>query len=160
MLTVTQDNRYTAYDNLHKAFILDPTPYQAYEAMKDIFAELGTGLSDLNVLRKTKIRPNSGPSQAKTEARQLLANVAGEVAGDMFEWAIKTGDRTLQAANGYASSDLFELRDTCIADVTEQILLQAHASKAAMGKYAISDVCTQELEDLRTAFNTLRTSPR
>ncbi len=160
MLTVTQDNRYTAYDNLHKALIFDLTPYQTDEALKDIIAELGTGIGGINTLRKGKLRPTTGSSEAKTEAKQLLADVAGEVAGDMFEWATKTANRSLQADNDYNTTSLFILRGTRIIDITGHILDQARASKAAMGKYAIADTRLQELEDVRLAFDTLRPSPR
>ena len=160
MLTVTQDNRYTAYDNLHKALTFNPAPYQTDQALKDIVAELGTGIGDINILRKGKARPNTGSSEAKTEAKQLLADVAAEVAGDMFEWATKTADRSLQADNDYNAAGLFELRGTRIIDVTGHILDQARASKAAMDAYAIADARLQELETVRLAFDTLRPSPR
>ncbi len=160
MLTVTQDNRYTAYDNLHKALTLDPAPYATDAALTDIVAELGTGISGLNDLRKKKLRPNTGPAEAKTTAKQFLADVGAEVAGDLFEWATKTTNPTLQSAADYNASVLFDLRGTRIYDTTGVILQLARDQKVAMGKYAIADTRVQELADAREAFNRLRSGPR
>lgn len=159
-MTAAQDNRFTAYDNLHQALTLDSAPYQEDEALKDIVSELGLGLNGLRVLRKNKTRPNSGPAADKNTAKQFLADVSAEVAGDLFEWATKNKDTKLQAAADYNSSDLFKLRGTRIFDVTGHILQQAYDQKAAMGKYAISDARTQELADARSSFDGLRTGSR
>lgn len=160
MLTTAQDNRYTAYDTLHQELTVDSTPYQNDEALKEIVDELGTGLTDIQQLRKKKTRPSSGPSEEKTKAKQFLADVAAEVAGDLFSWGAKTKNLTLQAETNYNASVLFDLRGTRIYDITGQILQQARDQKTAMAKYAISDDRTQELEDARTAYDGFRSGPR
>ncbi len=161
MLTARQSNRLTAYENVETALLEDPTPYTDDEGMKEIVGEISTHLAALKPLRKQGVRGRKGGAAGdKTEAKQLLADIGAEVAGDLFSFGTKTKDRTLQAGADYNASDLFDLRGTRLVDVSEHLLDLATAQAPVMDKLAISPARRTELREAIANFGGKKNKPR
>lgn len=150
MLTAKQTNRLAAYENVETELTRDPSVYKDDEGLKEIAAALTEHLAALKPLRKDGVRNAKGTGDDKAEAKRLLADIAAEVAGDLYSYGTKIKSRTLQAEADYSSSDLLELRGTRLLDVTEHLLEVATERAGEMKKLAISE---ERRAELRTAID-------
>lgn len=150
MLTAKQTNRLTAYENVDAELTRDPTVYADDEGMKEIVAEINSHLTVLKPLRTAGVRDAKGNAEEKAEAKQLLADIGAEIAGDLYSYGTKIKSRTLQAEADYNSSELIELRGTRLIDVTEHLLDVATERAGEMKKLAIS---VERRAELRTAID-------
>ena len=153
MLTAKQTNRLTAYENVETELTRDPSVYAGDEGMKEITAALTEHLAALKPLRKNGVRDAKGNAGEKAEAKELLADIAAEVAGDLYSYGTKIKSRTLQAEADYAASDLLDLRGTRLVDVTEHLLDVATTRADEMKKLAISEERRAELRTAIDAFD-------
>ena len=114
MLTANQDNRLAAAETLLAALRQDPTPYATDKALQGVVARLAEIIADMQPLRQQAQRSTAtrvaGQPSDKQQARQHLAQVAAEVAGDVFAYASEQRNATLQAVADYNQSDLAGLR--------------------------------------------------
>jgi hypothetical protein len=160
-LTARQTNRLTAYENVETELQLDPSVYDEDDALQEITTTLSDHLTSLKPLRKNGIRPRKGgPAEDKKDAKQHLADVGAEIAGDLYAFGTKTKNRTLQAEADHNSSDLFDLRGTRLVDTAEHLFDLATNLAPAMGKQAISEARRTELRDAITGFTGLKNAPR
>ena len=152
MLNARQTNRLTAYENVETELLRDPAPYADDEGLQEIAAELTEHLAALRPLRKEGVRAAKGPADDKADAKQQLADVAAEIAGDLYSFGTKTKNRTLQAEADYSAGDLINLRAARLIDVAEHLLDVAAEQAPGMKKLAISDARRQELRALIDDF--------
>jgi hypothetical protein len=153
MLSARQSNRLTAYENVETELTRDPDVYKDDEGMQEIATELTAHLTVLKPLRKEGVRNAKGNSEEKTEAKQLLADIGAEVAGDLYSYGTKIKSRTLQAEADYSAGDLINLRGTRLVDVAEHILDVATERAGEMKKLAISEARRTELRTAIDAFS-------
>lgn len=167
MLTAKQDNRLTAAETLLAALRQDPTPYATDKALQTVVGRLGDIIAHMQPLRQQAQRSTAakvaGQPSGKEQARQLLTQVAAEIAGDVFAYASEQRNTTLQALADYSQSDFEELRGSRLTDAATALYQAAtdtryHAPLEA--DYDLSNERLQELQDALTAFNDLKTQPR
>lgn len=166
MLTAKQDNRLTAAETLSAALKADPTPYANDKAMKTVALRLDEIIADMLPLRQQAQRtakagaPAGGQSDKET-ARETLAIVAAEIAGDVFAYASETKQPALQALADYNENGLLKLRGSRLSDVATALLDELPNHKAVLeDEYGIDKDRTQELAAAIKAFGTLKTTPR
>ena len=151
MLTAKQTNRLTAYENLDTVLQDEADVYKDDEGMQEIATGLHEHLTVLKPLRKAGVRPRKGGAREdKATAKQFLADVGGEIAGDLFSFGSKINSSTLKAEADYAPADLVKLRGTRLLDISEHLYDLAGTHATAMGKLAISDARRTEF---RTAID-------
>jgi hypothetical protein len=161
MLTSKQDNRLTAAENTLAALQLDAQPYQHDQAVQDVVDELLQFITALQPLRAQGLRSKSkGVTSTKTDRRGTLATAAGEVAGDLYAYASKQQDRTLQATANVSYGTLLPLRPTALTDAAQAIHASATAHAAALTKYGVTKERLQELQDAIDAFSGSKNEPR
>jgi hypothetical protein len=166
MLTAKQDNRLTAAENLAAAFKADPTPYATDKALKAVALRLDEIIAHMRPLRTATQRtaqpgaPAGGKSEKET-ARETLALVTAEIAGDVFAFASDQKLPTLQALADYNENGLLKLRGSRLSDVATALLQELPNHKAVLAdEYGLDAPRTKELQDAIQAFNDLKTVPR
>lgn len=160
MLTKKQDNRYKAYDNLHQALTLDATPYAKDKALKDIIARLGLNLQGIKGKQVPGSRPTKGITEDKSTARTLVNTLGAELAGDLFSYATKIQNATLQAEADYNESALEGMSGTRL-DTTLGLIRQRLTDHAtALEDYALDADRLQEFDDAYAAYDAQRNNPR
>jgi hypothetical protein len=167
MLTAKQDNRLAAAETLLAALHHDPTPYATDKALQAVVARLATLIADMAPLRqqaqRTAAASGAGQPSGKEQARTHLAQVAAEIAGDVFAYATEQKDTTLQALTDYSQSDFEKLRGSRLTDAATA-LYQATQDKAykkdLQDDYDLTPARLQELQDALAAFHDLKTQPR
>lgn len=167
MLTAQQDNRLTAAETLLAALKQDPAPYATDKALQTVVARLAEIIADMQPLRQQAQRSAAakvaGQPSNKEQARQHLAQVAAEVAGDVFAYAAEQQNTTLQAVADYSRGDFDNLRGSRLTDAATA-LYQAAGSRdhrPTLGAdYDLGDERLQELADALAAFEGLKTQPR
>ena len=168
MLTAKQDNRLTAAENLAAALKADPTPYATDKALKAVAQRLDEIIADMQPLRTTAQRtaqsgaPAGGTSDKQT-ARETLAIVTAEIAGDVFAYASdpKKKQPALQALADYSEADLLNLRGSRLSDVATALLSELPNHKAVLeDEFGLDKVRIKELQDAISSFNGLKTAPR
>ncbi|UOQ95932.1 hypothetical protein MUN81_11730 [Hymenobacter sp. 5317J-9] len=167
MLTAKQDNRLTAAETLVAALTHDATPYASEKALQAVVARLQTIIADLAPLRQQVQRSaaisTAGQPSSKEQARTHLAQVAAEIAGDVFSYATEQRNPSLQALADYSQSDFEKLRGSRLTDAATALYqaTQDAAHKATLkADYDLTPARTQELQDALAAFNDLKTQPR
>jgi hypothetical protein len=161
MLNSTQDNRLTAAENTLAALQLDAKPYEHDQALQDMVQELSQFITDLTPLRALGLRAKSqGATGTKTDRREHLATVTGEVAGDLYAYASKQQDRTLQALSNVSYGTLLPLRATALTDAAQDIFDNATTHASALLKYGVTKERLQELQDAIAAFSGAKNDPR
>ncbi|KAA9332030.1 hypothetical protein F0P96_11090 [Hymenobacter busanensis] len=161
MLTAKQDNRLTAAENALAALLQDATPYQQDKALQRAVADLQQFADDLTPLRQQTLRKASkGNTTAKTDRRELLATSAGEIAGDLYAYAIDQQDRTLQNAANHNYSSLYDLRATALTDTAQDILDLATEHAEPLAEYGVTKARLTELKEAFSAFSTSKNDPR
>jgi hypothetical protein len=168
MLTAKQDNRLAAAETLLATLRQDPTPYATDKALQAVVARLATLIADMAPLRQqaqrsTATASGAGQPSGKEQARTHLAQVAAEIAGDVFAYATEHQNTTLQALADYSQSDFEKLRGSRLTDAATALYQatqdQAH-KKALQDDYDLGPARLQELQDALAAFNDLKTQPR
>ncbi len=162
-----QDNRLTAAETLLAALRQDPAPYATDKALQAVVARLAVIIADMQPLRqqaqRTAAAKVAGQPSSKEQARQHLAVVAAEIAGDVFAYAAEQQNTTLQAVADYSRSDFENLRGSRLTDAATA-LHQAAANPAnrpaLQADYDLSDARLQEMADALAAFEGLKTQPR
>ena len=168
MLTAKQDNRLSAAENLAAALKADPTPYAADKALTAVAQRLDQIIADMQPLRTATQRTAQGSAPAggksdKETARQTLAMVAAEIAGDVFAYASDPQKKqpALQALADYSEGDLLNLRGSRLSDVATALLAELPNHKADLeDEYGIDKTRIKELQDAISGFNDLKTAPR
>ncbi|SHK51950.1 hypothetical protein [Hymenobacter psychrotolerans] len=162
MLTAKQDNRLAAAETLLAALRQDPTPYAQDKALQRVVTRLDEIIAGMLPLRQQAQRSGGGGAGTeKQAAREQLARVASEVAGDVFAYATAQKLPTLQALADYNESELLKLRGSRLSDVVTALLAELPTHKATLeDDYDLSKARLQELQDALTAFDTQKTAPR
>ena len=166
MLTAKQDNRLSAAETLSAALKADPTPYAADKEIKTVAKRLDEIIADMQPLRTAtqrtaKAGAPAGGSSDKETARETLAIVAAEIAGDVFAYASEQKLPTLQALADYNETGLLKLRGSRLSDVATALLKELPNHKAVLeDEYGLDKARIKELEDAIKAFNGLKTAPR
>ncbi|MBO2009239.1 hypothetical protein [Hymenobacter negativus] len=166
MLTAKQDNRLTAAETLAAALKADPAPYAADKALQAVAKRLDEIIADMQLLRTATQRTaqSGAPAGDKSEkeiARETLAIVTAEIAGDVFAYASEKKLPSLQALADYNENGLGKLRGSRLSDVATALLEELPNHKAVLeDDYGLDKARTKELQDAITAFNDLKTSPR
>ncbi len=163
MLTAKQDNRLAAAEILAAAFKTDPTPYATDKALQQVVQRLNEIIADMGPLRQQAQRAGTGQTTDKKQARAHLAQVAAEIAGDVFAYAGDQKNATLQAVSDYSQSDFSKLRGSRLTDAATALYQAAGApaNRATLRtEYDLSDERLQELADALAAFDDLKTGPR
>ena len=167
MLTAKQDNRLAAAEILVAALTQDPTPYATDKALQTVVKRLQEIIADMLPLRQQAQRSTAtstaGQPSNKEQARTHLAQVAAEIAGDVFSYATEQQNATLQALADYSQSDFEKLRGSRLTDAATA-LYQATQDKAyqqaLQDEYDLTADRLGELQDALAAFNGLKTQPR
>ena len=168
MLTAKQDNRLTAAENLAAALKVDPKPYATDKALKTVAQRLDEIITDMQPLRTVTQRtanagaPAGGKSDKET-ARETLAIVTAEIAGDVFAYASdpKKKQPSLQALSDYSEGDLLNLRGSRLSDVATALLAELPNHKAVLeDEYGIDQDRIKEFQDAIKGFSDLKTAPR
>lgn len=167
MLTAQQDNRLTAAETLLAALRQDPAPYATDKALQAVAARLADIIAHMAPLRQQAQRATlakvAGQPSSKAQARTHLAQVAAEIAGDVFAYASEQRNPTLQAVADYSQGDFENLRGSRLTDAATA-LYQAAQDKAykktLQADYDLTDARLQELQDALAAFDALKTQPR
>lgn len=167
MLTAQQDNRLTAAQTMLAALQKDPSPYATDKALQAVVVRLSEIIAHMQPLRQQAQRATlakvAGQPSSKEQARVHLAQVAAEVAGDVFAYATEQKNPTLQAVADYSQGDFENLRGSRLTDAATA-LYQATQDKAykkdLQADYDLTDARLQELADALAAFDTLKTAPR
>lgn len=167
MLTAQQDNRLTAAETLLAALRQDPAPYATDKALQTVVARLATIIADMAPLRQQTQRSTvakvAGQPSNKEQARTHLAQVAAEIAGDVFAYASEQKNTTLQAIADYSQGDFENLRGSRLTDAATA-LYQATQDKAykkdLQDNYDLSAARLTELQAALAAFDDLKTQPR
>jgi len=166
MLTAKQDNRLSAAETLAAALKKDPAPYAADKALTIVAQRLDEIIADMQPLRTAtqrtaKAGAPAGGSSDKETARETLAIVAAEIAGDVFAYASEQKLPTLQALADYNETGLLKLRGSRLSDVATALLKELPNHKAVLeDEYGLDKARIKELEDAIKAFNGLKTAPR
>lgn len=168
MLTAKQDNRLTAAETLAAALKTDPTPYATDKALKTVAQRLDEIIADMLPLRTATQRTAQGsaPAGGKSEketARENLAVITAEVAGDVFAYASAPPQKqpALQALADYSETALLNRRGSRLSDVATALLAELPNHKAVLeDAYGIDKARIKEFQDAITAFNGLKTAPR
>lgn len=166
MLTAKQDNRLTAAETLAATLKADPTPYANDRALKAVAQRLDEIIADVQPLRTATQRtakagaPAGGKSDKET-ARETLALITAEIAGDVFAYASEKKLPTLQAVADYNENGLGKLRGSRLSDVATALLAELPNHKAVLeDEYGIDKDRIKEFQDAIKAFNDLKTAPR
>ena len=165
MLTAKQDNRLSAAETLVAALRQDPQPYATDKALQAILSQLDQLIAGLQPLRAEAQRQGKGGGEAETkiQARQHLALVAAEIAGDVFAYATDQKLPTLQAIADYDQSELERLRGSRLTDVATTLAntVADPAYRAPLqADYDLSEERLQELRDALKTFEDLKNEPR
>ncbi|MGI4875748.1 MAG: hypothetical protein ACRYFX_31715 [Janthinobacterium lividum] len=167
MLTAKQDNRLSAAETLVAALRQDPAPYATDKAMQAVVARLEAIIADMLPLRQQAQRSTAtstaGQPNDKEKARQHVALVAAEIAGDVFAYATDQQNASLQALADYSQTDFEKLRGSRLTDVATALHAAAtdkQYNKTLATDYDLTPARLQELQDALTAFNDLKTQPR
>ncbi len=160
MFTTSQQNRFVAYDNLQKALNLDATPFQNDAAMLDFNQRLGILIAAMRAAQKPGLRIKKGLTLDKQAARLHLNTVAAEMAGDLFAYATKLQNATLQAEADYSEGDLRNLSGVRVTITVDNLINRIKEHQAALATYAVDAARIKELEDALTAYDGRRSSPR
>lgn len=167
MLTAQQDNRLTAAETLLAALRQDPAPYATDKALQAVAARLADIIAHMAPLRQQAQRATlakvAGQPSRKEQARTHLAQVAAEIAGDVFAYASEQKNPTLQAVADYSQGDFENLRGSRLTDAATalyQATQDAAHKKALQADYDLTDARQQELQDALAAFDALKTQPR
>ena len=167
MLTTQQDNRLTAAETLLAALRQDPTPYATDKALQTVVARLAEIIADMQPLRQQAQRSTAakvaGQPSSKEQARTHLAQVAAEIAGDVFAYASEQRNPTLQAVADYSQGDFENLRGSRLTDAATALYQAAQDNAhqpALQADYDLSDARLRELQEALTAFNDLKAQPR
>lgn len=167
MLTAKQDNRLSAAETLLAALQQDPTPYATDKAMQSVVARLKELIGHMAPLRQQAQRATLakivGQPSNKEQARTHLAQVAAEIAGDVFAYASEQRNTTLQALADYSQSDFNKLRGSRLTDAATalyQATQDAAHKKALQADYDLTDARLRELQDALATFEALKTQPR
>jgi hypothetical protein len=167
MLTAQQDNRLTAAETLLAALQTDPTPYATDKALQTVVTRLAAIIADMAPLRQQAQRTTTarvaGQPSRKEQARTHLAQVAAEIAGDVFAYASEQKNPALQALADYSQGDFENLRGSRLTDAATalyQATQDAAYKPALQADYALSPARLQELQDALAAFDDLKTQPR
>ena len=105
----------------------------------------------------------AGQPSNKVQARAHLAQVAAEVAGDVFAYAGEQKNTTLQAVADYSQGDFENLRGSRLTDAATALYQAANSRDHRpdlQANYDLSDERLQELQDALAAFEGLKTTPR
>jgi hypothetical protein len=167
MLTAQQDNRLTAAETLLAALRHDPAPYATDKALQTVVARLAAIIADMAPLRQQTQRATvakvPGQPSGKEQARTHLAQVAAEIAGDVFAYASEQKNPALQALADYSQADFANLRGSRLTDAATALYQAAQDKaykKALQDDYDLTPARLQELQDALAAFNDLKTQPR
>ena len=167
MLTAQQDNRLTAAETLLAALRQDPAPYATDKALQTVVARLAVIIADMQPLRQQAQRSTAakvaGQPSGKEQARAHLAQVAAEVAGDVFAYAGEQKNTPLQAVADYSQGDFENLRGSRLTDAATALYRAASGPDHRpdlQANYDLSDERLQELQDALAAFEGLKTAPR
>jgi hypothetical protein len=166
MLTAKQDNRLSAAETLAAALKADPTPYAADKALKAVAKRLDEIIADMQPLRTaTQRTANAGaPAGGRSEkqaARETLALVTAEIAGDVFAYASEQKLPALQALADYNENALGKLRGSRLSDVASALLEELPNHQAVLeDDYGIDADRIAELKTAIKTFNDLKTAPR
>lgn len=160
MLTKKQDNRYKAYDNLHQALTLDTTPYQKDKALQDIVARLGLNLTGIKTKQVPGTRATKGITEDKSTARALVNTLGAELAGDLFSYATKIQNATLQAEADYNLSALEAMGGTRVTTVLGLIRQRLTDHATALEDYAVDADRLKEFDDAFALYDGQRNNPR
>ena len=166
MLTAKQDNRLTAAETLSAALKQDPTPYATDKALKTVAQRLDEIIAAVQPLRTATQRtaqgsaPTGGQSE-KEAARETLAMVTAEIAGDVFAFASEKKLPALQALADYNENGLLKLRGSRLSDIATALRDELPNHKAVLeDEYGIDKTRIKELDEAIQAFNDLKTAPR
>jgi len=167
MLTAQQDNRLTAAETLLAALRQDPTPYATDRALQAVTKRLAEIIADMAPLRqqaqRAAVAKVAGQPSNKEQARTHLAQVAAEIAGDVFAYASEQRNTTLQAVADYSQGDFENLRGSRLTDAATalyQATQDAAYQQPLQADYALTPARLQELQDALAAFEALKTQPR
>ena len=167
MLTARQDNRLTAAETLLAALRQDPAPYATDKALQAVVARLAEIIAHMAPLRQQAQRATlakvAGQPSSKEQARIHLAQVAAEIAGDVFAYASEQRNPTLQAVADYSQGDFENLRGSRLTDAATalyQATQDAAYKKTLQADYDLTTDRLQELQDALAAFDALKTQPR
>jgi len=166
MLTAKQDNRLAAAETLAAALKQDPAPYAADKALQAVAARLDAIIADLLPLRQqaqrtAKAGAPTGQKSGKELAREHLAVVAAEIAGDVFAYASEQQLPALQALADYGQADFGNLRGSRITDAATALLNELPNHQPTLEvEYALTKTRVKELKDAIQAFTDLKTTPR
>ena len=166
MLTAKQDNRLNAAETLAAALKADPTPYAADKALQAVAKRLDEIIADMQPLRTATQRTAqagapAGSKSDKTTARETLATITAEMAGDVFAYATASRLPALQALTDYNENGLNKLRGSRLSDVAGALLAELPNHQAVLeDEYGIDQARIQELRAAIEAFNDLKTAPR
>lgn len=167
MLTARQDNRLTAAETLLAALRQDPAPYATDKALQAVVARLAGIIAHMAPLRQQAQRATlakvAGQPSNKEQARTHLAQVAAEIAGDVFAYASEQRNTTLQAVADYSQGDFENLRGSRLTDAATalyQATQDAAYKKTLQADYDLTTDRLQELQDALAAFDALKTQPR
>ena len=167
MLTAKQDNRLNAAETLAAALKQDPTPYATDKALTTVAQRLDEIIADMLPLRQQAQRtvagaPTGGKSGKET-ARETLATVTAEIAGDVFAYASDPAHRqpALQALADYNEATLLKLRGSRLADVASALLAELPRHQPVLvDEYGIDKPRTKELQAAIEAYSAVKTAPR
>ena len=167
MLTAQQDNRLTAAETLLAALRQDPSPYTTDKALQAVVGRLAAIIADMAPLRQQAQRATlakvAGQPSGKQQARTHLAQVAAEIAGDIFAYASEQKNPTLQALADYSQGDFENLRGSRLTDAATALAQAAQDpahQQALQADYDLTPARRQELTDALAAFDALKTQPR
>ena len=166
MLTAKQDNRLSAAENLAAALKADPAPYAADKALKTVAQRLDEIIADMQPLRTAAQRTANagapaGGQSGKEAARETLAIVTAEIAGDVFAYASEKKLPALQALADYNENGLHKLRGSRLSDVATALLAELPNHQAVLAdEYGLDKDRIKELQDAIKEFNGLKTAPR
>ena len=161
----TTSHRPTAAETLLAALRQDPAPYATDRALQAVTQRSAQIIADMaplrqQVQRSTVAKVASQPS-GKEQARTHLAQVAAEVAGDVFAYANEQRNTTLQAIADYSQNDFERLRGSRLTDAATAVYQATQDKaykKALQADYDLTDTRLQELADALAAYDTLKTS--
>ncbi|GAB3865284.1 hypothetical protein GCM10028824_03910 [Hymenobacter segetis] len=166
MLTAKQDNRLSAAETLSAALKTDPSPYANDKALQTVAQRLDEIIADMQPLRTATQRtanagaPAGGKSDKET-ARETLAIVTAEIAGDVFAYASEKKLPALQALADYNETGMLKLRGSRLSDVATALLAELPNHKTVLeDEYGIDKARIKELAEAIAAFNGLKTAPR
>ena len=139
--------------------------YANDKALQTVARRLDKIIADMQPLRtatqRTAQSAPAGSSSEKETARQTLAMVTAEIAGDVFAYASEKKFPALQALADYNENGLLKLRGSRLSDVATALLEELPNHKAVLDEeYGLDKARTKEFGDAIQAFNGLKTAPR